>query len=277
LKIRLQKILSHAGVASRRAAETLMSQGRVEVNGQVVTELGTKADPEHDDIRFDGRRIGAQSAARRYLLMYKPRGVMSTRSDPQRRQTVIDLLAAAGINGYFYPVGRLDYDSEGLLLLTNDGDFAERVGHPRHEIERIYDARVLGEPDARDLARLARGVVIEGRRTMPARVRVRGVQQAAGETHTRLEIGLHEGRNRQVRRMCEAIGHPVVALRRTRLGPVGLDNMRPGQIRDLSQAEVRALLSGQPSSGPAARPRSPESTTRSARGSSIRTARHGRR
>jgi pseudouridine synthase len=275
--VRLQKILSHAGVASRRAAETLITQGRVEVNQQVVTELGSKADPERDEIRVDGRRIGTRHPPRRYLLMYKPRGVVSTRADPQRRPTVIDLLVRAGISGYFYPAGRLDYDSEGLLVLTNDGEFAERVSHPRHELERTYEAVVLGDPDARDLARLSSGIVIDGRRTLPARVHVRGVQQAHGEAQTRLEIVLREGRNRQVRRMCEAIGHPVVALRRTRIGSIGAAGLKPGQIRDLAPAEVRLLLSGPSSSREAGRPRSRESRDQSARGSSIRKAPRARR
>jgi 23S rRNA pseudouridine2605 synthase len=274
---RLQKILSHAGIASRRAAEELIRQGRVEVNRQVVTELGTKADVERDEIRVDGRRIGKQAPVRRHLLMFKPRGVVSTRSDPQRRTTVIDLLSQAGIHGYFYPVGRLDYDSEGLIILTNDGAFAERVSHPRHELERAYEARVLGEPDARDLARLAGGVVLDGRRTLPARVTLRGSQPAGGSMHTVLEIVVREGRNRQIRRMCDAIGHPIVALRRTRIGSIGLRGLKPGEIREMSEAEVRGLVSGPTSSpGPAHR-RSPLSTDRSARGSSNRTARRARR
>src|SRR6187549_620495 len=133
--MRLNKLLSHAGVASRRVADELIAQGRVEMNGRVVTALGTKADLEKDDIRVDGRRLKAPPV-RRYLLINKPAGVVSTRSDPQRRTTVIDLLAKAGIDGYFYPVGRLDYDSEGLLLLTNDGEFAERASHPRYSLPR---------------------------------------------------------------------------------------------------------------------------------------------
>ena len=149
----------------------------------MVTELGTKADPEHDEIKVDGRRL-KQPPARRYLLMYKPRGVVSTRSDPQQRTTVVDLLARGGVDGYFYPVGRLDYDSEGLILLTNDGEFAERVTHPRYELERTYEAQVAGVPDDRDLDRLRRGVDDRGTpdvaRARPAaaraRVRPRGPQ-----------------------------------------------------------------------------------------------------
>ena len=246
-KIRLQKILSHAGVASRRLSEDLIRQGRVEVNGQIVTELGTKADPARDSIRVDGRRLKS-GPERRYLLMYKPRGVMSTRSDPQRRATVIDLLAKAGIRGYFYPVGRLDYESEGLILLTNDGAFAERVSHPRHELARTYEARVLGVPDAHDLERLSRGVVIDGRRTGPANVRLRATRTTGKGQEAVLEFVLREGRNRQVRNMCETIGHPVEHLRRIKIGTITSGGLKPGQIRDLTPTEIRTLTKLLPTS-----------------------------
>src|SRR4249919_2361504 len=163
---RLQKILSQAGIASRRASEQLMTDGRVTVNGKTVLELGTKADASHDDIRVDGRRIKIPDR-HLYLLVNKPRGYVTTRSDPQRRPTVIDLV---GVAEYVYPVGRLDFDSEGLLILTNDGDLAARLTHPSHGIERVYEARVLGVPDEHDLSRLRRGIAIDGRRTEPADV-----------------------------------------------------------------------------------------------------------
>jgi pseudouridine synthase len=239
--MRLNKILSSAGVASRRAADELIRQGRVTLNGAIVSELGTKADPERDDIRVDGRRVGAPPA-RRYLLMNKPRGVVSTRSDPQRRKTVIDLLRQAGINGYFYPVGRLDYDSEGLLLLTNDGGLAERAMHPRYGLTRTYEAQVVGVPEPRDLERLRRGVVIDDRRTLPADVRQLRVVPAKGGPQAVLEITIREGRNRQVRRMCDAIAHPVERLRRTRLGPIADAKLKPGQIRELTPREVASFL-----------------------------------
>src|SRR5256885_4200194 len=146
---RLQKILSQAGIASRRASEKLMVEGRVSVNGATVTELGTKADPAHDDIRVDGRRIKTPER-HLYLLLNKPRGYVTTRSDPHKRPTVLDLLK--GVREYIYPVGRLDYDSEGLLILTNDGDLAARLTHPRHGVARVYEAQVLGAPDAHDLS-----------------------------------------------------------------------------------------------------------------------------
>lgn len=239
--VRLNKLLSIYGIASRRAADTLLAQGRVELNGQVVTALGTKADPERDDIRVDGRRLKT-APTKRYLLMNKPAGVMSTRSDPQQRETVIDLLARAGLTGYFYPVGRLDYDSEGLIILTNDGAFAERVAHPRHEFERVYEAVVEGVPDERDLTRLRRGLVIDGRRTQPAVVHLRRVVTTRRGEQAVLEIAIREGRNRQVRKMADAIAHPVARLRRVRIGPIADASLRSGQFRDLTDAERRALL-----------------------------------
>ncbi len=229
---RLQKILSHAGVASRRAAERLMLDGRVTVNGATVRELGTKADPIADDIRVDGRRVKA-AERHRYILLNKPRGYVTTRSDPQRRPTVMDLLA--GVREYVYPVGRLDFDSEGLLLLTNDGDLAARLAHPRHGVRRVYDVRVAGDPDEHDLERLSRGVTVDGRRTLPAEVR------RFGPGH--FTIAIREGRNRQVRQMCDAIGHPVDRLRRVAIGPISDNRLKLGQWRELTKSEVRSLKS----------------------------------
>jgi len=227
---RLQKILSQAGVASRRASEKLMLEGRVSVNGETITELGTKADAARDDIRVDGRRI-KPAERHRYLLLNKPRGYVTTRSDPQKRATVLDLLR--GVREYVYPVGRLDYDSEGLLILTNDGDLAARLTHPRHGVPRVYEARVLGEPDTHDLSRLSKGVMIDGRRTEPADVAALGPSQ--------LRITVHEGRNRQVRKMCDAIGHPVTELRRVAFGPIRDSKLKTGQWRELTANEVERL------------------------------------
>jgi len=233
---RLQKILSQAGVASRRASGQLIADGRVTVNGRTVREPGAKADAQHDEVRVDGRRVKV-AQVHRYILLNKPRGYVTTRSDPQRRPTVLDLLA--GVREYIYPVGRLDFDSEGLLILTNDGDLAARLTHPRHEVRRVYEARVLGVPDAHDVARLSRGVSIEGRRTAPAELQLR-VSRSGEAT---LLITLHEGRNRQVRRMCEAIGHPVTNLKRIAIGPIRDTRLKPGQWRELTAAEVRKLKS----------------------------------
>jgi len=254
--VRLNKLLSAFGVASRRAADALIAQGRVELNGRVVTALGTKADPDADEIRVDGRRLKT-APVKRYLLMYKPTGVMSTRSDPQQRTTVVDLIAKAGFSGYFYPVGRLDYDSEGLIILTNDGAFAERVSHPRHELERTYEALVEGVPDERDLERLRRGVPIEGRRTQAARVQLRRVLTGKRGEQSVLEIVIHEGRNRQIRHMADAIAHPVARLKRVRIGHVTDLGLRPGDFRELTAGEIRSLTSGAPRAASGARDAGP--------------------
>jgi 23S rRNA pseudouridine2605 synthase len=240
LRERLQKILSTAGIASRRAAESYITDGRVSVNGETVTELGSKADPDADDIRVDGRRVKTPQR-RLYLLLYKPRGYIASRSDPQRRPTVIDLLAKGGVRDYVYPVGRLDYESEGLLLLTSDGDLAARLTHPSHEVEREYHVKVLGVPDDHDLARLSKGIVIDGRRTRPADVKLLSVAEGTASPHAMLSIVVKEGRNRQVRNMCEAIGHPVERLKRVRIGPITDDRIRPGEFRELDAKEVAAL------------------------------------
>ena len=229
---RLQKILSRAGVASRRGAEKLMGEGRVAVNGETVRELGTKADLARDDIRVDGVRVRAPREPV-YLLLYKPKGVVSTRRDPEGRPTVMDLVPpVAGL----FPVGRLDVTTEGLILLTNDGAFAERVAHPRYEVARVYHAKVRGVPEAATLARLRAGVRVEGKRLAVDAVRV----LAAGN-NTWLEVRLHEGKHHEVKRLLEAVGHPVSKLKRVALGPVTALGLAPGQFRALAPREVRAL------------------------------------
>jgi pseudouridine synthase len=237
---RLQKLLSQAGVASRRLAEELIVQGRVQVNGVTVTELGTKADPGADEIKVDGRRIRTDTR-KRYILLHKPRGYMTTRSDPEGRPTVLDLLRS--VREYIYPVGRLDYDSEGLLLLTNDGELAARLTHPRHEVDKVYEARVRGVPDEHVLERLAKGVTIDGKRTAPAKVRVLDPPKKypSENDQTRVELAIHEGRHRQVRQMFDAVGHPVVRLRRVRIGPIADPDMPPGHWRELTPQEVARL------------------------------------
>jgi 23S rRNA pseudouridine2605 synthase len=250
---RLQKILSAAGVASRRTAETLITQGRVTVNGATVTELGSKADPIQDEIRVDGRRIKPVER-QRYILLNKPRGYITSRSDPQQRPTVIDLLRERGIRDYIYPVGRLDYDSEGLLLLTSDGDLAARLTHPRHGVAREYEVRVRGVPDRHSIGRLERGVVIDGQKTAPAEVRIRRTVGSSGGSQAIVSLVIHEGRSRQVRKMCDAIGHPVVRLRRIRIGPIADDRLKPGQFRELTEREVKALKKTATSEGQRVRP-----------------------
>lgn len=240
---RLQKILSQAGIASRRASEKLIAEGRVTVNGKTVREMGVKADPAVDDIRVDGRRLKGPQR-HRYILLNKPAGYVTTRSDPQHRRTVLDLLA--GVREYVYPVGRLDYDTEGLLLLTNDGDLAARLTHPRHGVERTYEARVAGMPDHDGIETLRRGIPLDGRRTQPATVvlvnRARSARPGGrGEPEGVVLITIREGRNRQVRRMLEAIGHPVKKLVRKRIGPLSDRQLKPGEWRELRAEEVRAL------------------------------------
>lgn len=236
---RLQKILSAAGVASRRASEQLILDGRVSVNGATVRTLGTKADPLHDEIRVDGRRVKTGRRLR-YVLVNKPAGYVSTRSDPQGRPTVLDLVPKSG--GYLYPVGRLDFDTEGLLLVTNDGDLAARLTHPRHGVVKTYHAIVRGVPSPDVVLRLARGIVIDGRRTAAASVRVleRFTAGRRGE-RALVEFRLGEGRNRQVRLMCEAVGHPVERLKRVGIGPLSDARLRPGEWRELATNEVEAL------------------------------------
>jgi 23S rRNA pseudouridine2605 synthase len=248
--IRLQKLLSMAGIASRRASEQLILEGRVVVNGQVVMTLGSKADPANDDIRVDGRRLRFDRR-RRYIVMNKPKGYVTTRQDPEGRKTVMELLD--GVREYVYPVGRLDYETDGLLLMTSDGDLAARLTHPSHEVERVYEAMVVGAPADEDLEKLRRGVFLDGRRTSPATVRRGGTSGKGTKQLTKLTIGLHEGRNRQVRRMCASIGHPVRKLTRIRMGPVSLGDLRPGQWRDLTPKEVRLLQEAASPPSPAAR------------------------
>jgi 23S rRNA pseudouridine2605 synthase len=212
-----------------------MLEGRVTVNGATVRELGTKADPASDDIRVDGRRL-TMPERHRYLLLNKPRGYVTTRSDPQRRPTIIDLLA--GVRDYVYPVGRLDFETEGLLILTNDGELAAKLTHPRHGVARVYEARVLGVPDAHDLDRLSRGVTVEGQRMTAAGVHI---LPGRDKRYSILKITLREGRNRQVRTMLEAIGHPVDHLKRVAIGPIRDSRLTLGRWRDLTDTEVAAL------------------------------------
>lgn len=236
--VRLQKVLAMGGVASRRAAARLIVEGRVTVNGAIVRAPGAQADPRRDEIRVDGRRVRLPVRLR-YLLLNKPAGYVTTRRDPEGRPTVLDLLPS--VREYVYPVGRLDYDSEGLLLLTNDGELAARLTHPRHGVPRVYEAIVRGAPDSGALERLRRGVVLDGRRTAPAEVVVKAARRRGGRTASRLLLTLREGRRRQVRRMCAAVGVPLLRLRRLRLGPLALGSLPVGAWRDLTPAEVAAL------------------------------------
>lgn len=235
---RLQKILSQWGVASRRQAEALILSGRVRLNGNVV-QLGQKADPEADAIEVDGKLVqAAQRPSLVYFLVHKPAGVVSTCHDPQGRPTVIDLLSPAWRDGQgIHPVGRLDVDSTGALLLTNDGELTFGLTHPRHNIPKTYQVWVQGHPPESLLQQWRQGVVLDGRRTRPAQVRV--IERNA--TKTGLEIILQEGRNRQIRRVALAMGYPVLKLHRTAIGSIQLHNLEVGGYRPLQNFELHFL------------------------------------
>jgi len=236
---RLQKIIAHAGVASRREAESMIRSGRVTVNGEVVTELGSKADVESDHIKVDGKLI-TRKETHRYILLYKPKEVMTTVEDPQGRVTVIDLIR--GIRERIYPVGRLDFHSEGLVLLTNDGDLAFKVSHPTHGSVKTYSVKVRGIPDDRVIDKLRRGITLEGKRTLPCeieRVKTTGVRDDEGNSW--FQVKLREGRTQQIRKMFQAMGHPVSKLRRVAIGPISDPKLTPGVWRELSEKEVKML------------------------------------
>ncbi len=235
---RLQKIISAAGITSRRASEALITNGQVSVNGVVVTELGSKADPSKDTITVDGKSLKV-SEQRLYILLNKPPGYITALKDGQGRPLVTDLLK--DVSDRVYPVGRLDYNTEGLLLLTNDGDWANRLMHPRNEIEKEYHVRVRGKVIDQQLKRMADGVELEDGKTAPAVVNL----VKSGEQNDWISVAIHEGRNRQVRRMCEAVSLSVVRLKRIRYGTLALGTLRAGQFRYLSDTEVREL-SGEP-------------------------------
>ncbi|MDP9236061.1 MAG: rRNA pseudouridine synthase [Chloroflexota bacterium] len=243
MRERLQKILARAGHGSRRAAESLITAGRVSVNGATVTALGTQADAKIDRIELDGKRLSLAETAV-FLAMNKPDGVLTTLHDPEGRRTVLDLLPPA-LPPHVFPIGRLDRDTEGLLLFTNDGEFAHRMAHPRYEIEKEYYAQVTGTLSDVALGQLRNGVLIEGKRTSPAAVDVTlpPSGRTAWEGHVWLRIVIHEGRKRQVRLMCRAVGHPVRTLVRTRVGPITLARLASGTTRQLSDNEVRQLKS----------------------------------
>ena len=225
--MRLAKYLAHGGVASRRAAEKLVAAGRVTVGGEVVRDPARDVGPE-DDVRIDGGRVRTEE--REVWAVNKPPGVVSTAKEPGERPAVVTLVKT---EARLYPVGRLDADSTGLLLLTNDGELANRLTHPRYEVPKAYRIDLARPPAERDLERLAAGVDLEDGPTAPAQVKRLG--------ESRVEIVLREGRNRQVRRMAEAVGNRVVALRRVRFGPIGLDDLAEGAARRLSDAEVGSL------------------------------------
>lgn len=233
---RLQKILARAGISSRRRAEEYIRQGRIAVNGSVVSELGAKADPANDRITFDGKPIVAEEKI--YLLLNKPTGYVTTMSDPQGRPKVTDLLT--DIPQRVFPVGRLDYDTEGALLLTNDGELGNCIIHPSYEVNKTYVATVAGRPDDEQIRQLERGIILDGQKTWPARIRI----LAEKKNETTVELIIHEGKKRQVRRMLAAIGHRVKTLKRTAYGELKLGNLPSGSYRVLTLKELKKIFSG---------------------------------
>jgi 23S rRNA pseudouridine2605 synthase len=232
---RLQKVLAKAGIASRRKAEELIRDGKVRVDGKVVTEMGTQVDPATQNIECDGSPVSAQEK-KIYILLHKPGGFLSTVHDPQGRPIVTDLLH--GIKARLYPVGRLDRDTEGALLLTNDGELAQKVLHPSHEVNKTYVAKIKGRPSSKNLGALSRGIELEGRKTWPADIEV----LHADPQVTTIKIVIHEGRKRQVRKMFAAVGHPVLQLKRTAYGQLELGDLAPGKYRFLSPGDIKMIF-----------------------------------
>ena len=231
---RLQKVMAHAGVASRRKSEDIIKQGRVTVNGQVVTDMGVQV-KKYDLVKVDG--IPLEREVLVYVLMNKPKGTVSTVDDPKGRPTVVDLLQ--DLNQRIYPVGRLDYDTTGALLLTNDGDLANKLMHPRYEFEKTYRAKVKGLINQSSLAQLEQGLVIDGEKTAPAKAKLIEYDQASDKSM--VELRIHEGKNHQVKKMLDRVGHPVVKLTRLAYGFLRVDDLDGGQWRELKNAEVRKL------------------------------------
>ena len=237
---RLQKILSRHGIASRREAEQMILAGRVAVNGNKVTELGTKADPESDRIEVDGKLLQTNAPKFVYLLLNKPIGVMSTCDDPQGRKTVLDILPSQ--YRHVYPVGRLDYNSSGALILTNNGDFANYLMHPRHHVSKTYEVWVKDIPSDRIIKQWQDGVILDGKRTLPASVNIQQIERCKYQTpRTQLQIVLSEGRNRQIRRVAEQLGHPVLSLHRVAIATISLETLKAGAYRLLIDQEIETL------------------------------------
>jgi 23S rRNA pseudouridine2605 synthase len=232
---RLQKILAKAGIASRRKAEELIREGKVRVDGKVVTEMGIQVDPGIQEIECDGIPVISQEK-KIYILLYKPAGFLSTVNDPRGRPIVTDLLQ--NVKERVYPVGRLDRDTEGALLLTNDGEVAQKILHPSHEVNKTYVAKVKGKPSLKKLASLSRGIELEGRKTWPAEIKV----LHAEPQETTIKIVIHEGRKRQVRKMFEAVGHPVLQLKRIAYGQLELGDLESGKYRFLGPGDIKMIF-----------------------------------
>lgn len=233
--MRIQKFLSEAGIASRREAERLISEGRVSVNGKTVTEMGRQIDPERDRVSLDNRPVKKQEK-KVYLLLFKPRGYVSTLKDERGRRCILDLLK--GVKTRVFPVGRLDFNTEGLILLTNDGEAAQRISHPKYGLPKTYLVKISGILDEKAMNRLRRGVNLDGQKTLPIKIRkIKTLKNSCW-----VELTLKEGKRRQIRRMFEVIGHPVRKLRRTRIGPLTLKGLLPGEHRHLFSSEIEGLM-----------------------------------
>jgi 23S rRNA pseudouridine2605 synthase len=234
--VRLHKYLAQCGVASRRAAEELIRDGQVSVDGRIVTEMGCKIDPNHQFVHCRGALVTATTTEFVYILLNKPPGYLTTMSDPQGRPIVTSLLK--NISTRVFPVGRLDIDTEGALLLTNDGELAHRILHPSHQTTKTYEARVQGHPDKRSLAELERGIMLEGQRTWPAVIKTHARYQRS----TGLQITIHEGRKRQIRKMFAAIGFPVLHLKRIAYGKLRLGSLPTGRYRMLDKNDLKKIF-----------------------------------
>lgn len=234
---RLQKFLAEAGVASRRKAEELIAAGKIKVNGKVVMELGTKIDPKKDEVLYLDKEVSKKEVELVYIMLHKPEGYVTTAKEQFGRPGVMDLVR--DVKERIFPVGRLDYDTSGLLLLTNDGDLTYKLTHPKHDVDKTYIAKLYGTPDDMDLQKFRRGVVIDGKQTKPAKMQI--IEK--GERQSTVEIIIHEGRNRQVRKMCEAIKHPVAQLKRVATGDLTMGDLPKGKYRHLSPKEVKYLKS----------------------------------
>lgn len=234
MEIRLQKFLAQAGIASRRKSEELISNGKVKVNGLIVTELGTTINPETDIVKYNDKKVILEEE-KVYFMLHKPIGYVTTAKDEKGRKTVLDLMK--GVSQRIYPVGRLDYDTSGLLLLTNDGDLTYKITHPKHEVEKIYVAKVKGVPTPNELDQFQKGLIIDGRKTSRAKINIINTNR----TNSVVSITIKEGRNRQVRKMCEAISHPVLELKRIAIGKLSIDNLEVSKYRSLTKEEIRYL------------------------------------
>lgn len=238
----MQKILARAGIASRRTAEQLISEGRVTIDGQVVTAMGVKVDPGRQRVECDGKPLLPGGEEKIYVLLNKPRGYVTTMDDPQGRPIVSSLLK--GIRARVFPVGRLDIDTEGALLLTNDGELAQKIQHPSYEVNKTYEAIVDGCPDKEKLLQLSGGIMLEGRKTWPARIKI----LSKNSKNTKILITIHEGRKRQVRKMFEAVGHRVLELKRVAYGKLKLGDLPRGKYRLLRANEMDKIFDSKKSS-----------------------------